>query len=130
MKFIKNGEKVIIETKIIEKEESNNIFLFLDNIAFFEIIDDKIFVSYRKIIKITKVEVDIKLTEFESFILLNKLPFKKFGNYFINLNKLIGITENFYEDKVHLQFMFELIVLDLEANKRLWSIWKQTIGIK
>jgi hypothetical protein len=130
MKFIKNGEKVIIETKIIEKEEINNIFLFLDNIAFFEIIDDKIFVSYRKIIKITKVEVDIKLTEFESFILLNKLPFKKFGNYFINLNKLIGITENFYEDKVHLQFMFELIVLDLEANKRLWSIWKQTIGIK
>jgi hypothetical protein len=127
---IHNPEKLILETKILKKDSSINSFLFLDNISFFEIIDNKIYASYRKIIKITRIELDISTSEFEKFILSNKTPFKKFGNYIINLNKVIGISEDFFEDKVQLEFLFELEVLNLEVGRRIWLIWKQTIGIK
>lgn len=109
-----------------------NRALFLENISYFEIIDDKVNLNFRKVIKKDRIELPFTGNEFLSIIKNEKINYiRKIGKYFINLRKLIYIEVMDEQDQtITIRFIFDVDYFDTELKKEYWNIWKRDNNIK
>lgn len=113
-----------------------NKVVFFENISFFEVKDEMIYLSFRKVIKTEKINTSMSNSEFSKILKDEKISYiKKVGPYYINLNKIIYFEENLDKeltkpDRIWIRFVFEIDYLDIEVTKEFWNFWKQTNNIK
>lgn len=111
----------------------NNRAIFLENISYFEIIDNKIVINYRKVIKQDNFELDFSGNQFDEILKKEKITYiKKIGKYYFNTKKIlyIEILKTSPETKqISIRLVFDVDYIDMDLSLDYWKIWRTSNNI-
>jgi hypothetical protein len=115
----------------VTADDGSSKYIFLNNISFFEIKENEVFITFRNIIKVKKLKIEItpdKLLETLKNEKLNK--YIKLGpNLIINQDRILVISEDLTKESkkstIWLKVIFETDYTEVELNKEFWAFWKK-----